>query len=82
MTRLLTKISVIVVRWNSDKFTMSKPCHHCIQTMRNLGIRKIYYSNDDGNFTFERLRDIHNSHVCLAHKSLQIIKGKKKLTYI
>jgi deoxycytidylate deaminase len=37
--------SIIVVRINNNKeFRLSKPCHECMNYLKYIGIKKIYYS--------------------------------------
>jgi len=44
-----------------DKFgnlKNSKPCNHCLATLRLFGIRNVYYSTDAGSIEKYRLDDI------------------------
>ena len=37
------KVKLLVVR---DKLKMSKPCHLCDSVIKELGIKRVYYSNE------------------------------------
>ena len=39
---------MVVVRKYNDNFAESKCCHHCIQMMQLVGIRRVYYSTIGG----------------------------------
>jgi len=36
----------------------SRPCAMCIKTMRDYGVKKVYYSNDDGGMTCEKTNNM------------------------
>ena len=36
------------------KLTMAKPCKYCEKYLRDFNIKKVYYSNWDGNFVLEK----------------------------
>jgi deoxycytidylate deaminase len=58
----LKKYSILVVRIKRDtgELVNSKPCHDCIKAMRKCGIKKVYYSNDQGEIVMERVNNIEN----------------------
>lgn len=45
---VLNGISIVVIRWNGTTFTESKPCVHCCTMLKNLRIKKVYYSTNEG----------------------------------
>ena len=51
---------MIVVRKYKDHFAESKCCRHCIHMMQLVGIRKVYYSTDDG-IVMERVATMTNN---------------------
>lgn len=66
--RKLNNVQLLVVRigGNSKKeFVNSKPCVHCINYMKQLGIKKIYYSDNFGNIIYEKIQDIQTDHVSI-----------------
>ena len=72
------KLKMLICRINSEgKIVGSKPCYHCIQQMRKIGIYQIYYTNDEGNLVAERVSNITNSHVCNSERLINSeIKAK------
>lgn len=73
LRRILRKIEILVVRIAATHPTqylrMSKPCYHCIQQLRYLGIKKIYYSNEMGDIIYEKMNHIHNAHITPLYKN-------------
>lgn len=44
-----SKVSVVVYREKQDGSTgMARPCESCMRLIKDLGIRNIYYTTDDG----------------------------------
>lgn len=59
-----SKFTVMVVRLNhEDDLKNSKPCKHCILKMWRLGVKKVFYSNEDGLIVRENMSKIQNEHV-------------------
>ena len=56
------KIQIIVIRWNGHRFVNSKPCINCINFMKFVGIKEIYYSNNNGDIVSEKIKNITTSH--------------------
>ena len=61
-TKRMDKYSIIVVRIKRDtgEFVNSKPCKHCIERIKQHGIRKVYYSDENGNIVMEKTSSITN----------------------
>lgn len=50
-----SKVKLYIYRIRKDQpYGMSRPCPSCMAAIRDLGIRDIYYTSNDG-FVFERL---------------------------
>jgi deoxycytidylate deaminase len=65
------KLHIVVIRINShDEITNSKPCSHCVEVMRNFGIRKVTYSTNDGKLITENLYEI-ESHTSAGYRSTE-----------
>lgn len=44
------KVDVVVLRLHKDStFANSRPCRKCLCMMKNLGVRRVYYSSGFGN---------------------------------
>ena len=56
---------ILIIRYSSDnKLRMSKPCVNCLKQIKKNGIKKVYYSNDDGTFTITTPDKITPDHFC------------------
>ena len=43
------------LRNDNGQWGMAKPCPICQEEIRQVGIKKVYYSTNEGNFEFMRL---------------------------
>ena len=68
--RILSKLDLIVVRWNGSKFCLSKPCKHCIELLKAMGIKRVFYTNDDGYIVKEKISTITSDHVCMMRRPI------------
>ena len=60
---------ILVIRINREgKLCNSRPCNQCIITLKNIGVKKVYYSNDDGKIIHEKLGTMQMLHVCQSLK--------------
>jgi deoxycytidylate deaminase len=48
---------------DSSKLRNSRPCNSCIEKMAQRGIRKVYYSNEDGDIVYEFIDSMPKIHV-------------------
>lgn len=47
---------ILVVRLKKDNsFGLALPCNHCYNTLKNIGIRRVHFSDNDGNFSEIRI---------------------------
>ncbi len=61
---LRSKIDIYVVRVNRlGELMNSKPCYHCTRMLKMLGIRRVYYSDNNGNIVCERVSELSNTHI-------------------
>lgn len=37
---------------------MARPCHRCMKTMYEAGVREVVYTTNDGSYQVERVRDL------------------------
>jgi len=49
------------------KLRNSRPCNNCIESMREKGVRKVYYSNSDGEIVYEFLDEMAKIHESSGH---------------
>lgn len=73
-SRFLKKIDILVYRTVSSGLGESKPCADCIQTMKDMHIRGVYYSTCDGVLIYEKITCISNTHHSILSKN--ILLGK------
>lgn len=83
------KYDIFVVRINKPdkkdsactKLVNARPCAHCLDMMKSVGIRRVYYSDDSGEIIYENVKDmisIHTSKVAQRFEITEISKGKSK----
>lgn len=69
-------IDLYVIRLNDkDEVDSSRPCNLCLLAMRIAGVRKVIYSNSDGTYTIQRVRDMESTHFTRA----QLLHGNEKI---
>jgi deoxycytidylate deaminase len=70
---------LVVIRLSRDgtHFTNSRPCNDCILKMRQLGIRKVFYSNENSEIICKNVNEMDLIHVCSAVKNYLITNKKK-----
>ncbi len=59
-------IDIIVVRIKKEPYGalgMAKPCKHCLDVYKELGVRGIYYSDENGKIRYELVKDMHSEHI-------------------
>ena len=74
-----SKITILVVRItiNSDSsvnLLNSAPCANCAKNMRLAGVKKIAFSNKEGEVVGMKLSDYETTHLSHAQKKLQVKK--------
>lgn len=62
----MASVQILVIRVSYSKeptIVNSKPCINCINYMKSLGIKKLYYSNDQGEIIYEKIKEIYTEHI-------------------
>lgn len=72
----LSKLVIIVIRYHGQKLVLSKPCKHCINLLKKLGIKKIYYSNEKGQIVYDKLSSITTNHTSILQKNIKMLVKK------
>ena len=72
-------MDIIVIRIDKmgTKLKNSRPCNNCIRKLRKLGIRKVFYSNENGNIVSEYVNDMEFLHICSSQNNLDKINYDK-----
>ena len=65
----LSKCILWVIRLSANnELVSSKPCNVCINNIKKIGVKKIGYSDENGNIIIENTKDISNNHISEAQK--------------
>ena len=61
-----------VVRLKDNKFTNSRPCSQCVQWLYHFKIKVVVYSNDLGDSTEKKIKDIvlEEQHISGGYRNL------------
>ena len=52
----------MVFRVSPSGIKNSRPCADCLETMKMFGIRRVYYSLDNGEIVYEKVSDMISTH--------------------
>lgn len=64
-------MDILVIRINKNlALRNSRPCNQCIDKLSKLGIRKVYYSNEEGNIVWEFVEQMEKTHISSGTKYL------------
>lgn len=77
------KYDIFVVRINkpstnqtSDtKLVNARPCAHCLDMMKSVGIRRVYYSDDSGDIICENVKDMISIHTSKVAQRFEASKN-------
>ena len=77
-----SKIDIIVIRINRYGFMCNaRPCYNCLMSMKQMGIRRVYYSINADEIIYENIKDMisiqitsYNRLISHFNRSLGIIK--------
>jgi tRNA(Arg) A34 adenosine deaminase TadA len=65
-------VFVVRIKYNEDgsiRTLNSKPCAHCCKALEVLGIRRVYYTTDDGLYVVCKVNELVPDHVSIANKN-------------
>ena len=57
---------------NNSTYQESQPCIYCQDVLIRFNFKNVIYSNNDGNYTKIRVRDLKSTHYSRAQKLLNI----------
>lgn len=63
-------LDMIVIRIKNNTLKNSRPCNNCIDKLTKLGIRKVYYSNENGIIVHEFVENMEKIHVSSGYRLL------------
>lgn len=65
----LKGMDILVIRTNKNlKLSNSRPCNDCINKMNFFGIRKVYYSDKNGNIISEYVEEMEKCHISSGNR--------------
>jgi hypothetical protein len=62
LRKRISKTDILVFRNSSKGIKNSRPCSECLETMKKLGIRRVYYSLDTGEIVYEKVSNMISTH--------------------
>jgi deoxycytidylate deaminase len=75
----LTKgMDILIIRLGNpktNKLRNSRPCNSCIDKLIQRGIRKVYYSDENGDIVYEFLESMEKLHVSSGNCHRYSVKG-------
>jgi tRNA(Arg) A34 adenosine deaminase TadA len=64
LQKKLARIDIVVIRRSpSGNLMLSKPCSACTCILKKLGIRRVYFSDENQLIVSEKVRDLVSSHL-------------------
>lgn len=64
-------MDILVIRVNKNSaLKNSRPCNQCIDKLQKIGIRKVFYSDDDGYIVSEHLEYMEKRHISSGTRHL------------
>jgi len=76
-----SKKDIIVIRVNEKGcICISRPCCYCLEMMRAVDIRRVYYVDNNNKIVFEYVRDMISIHMSSVSRHIHSIKDNE--TYI
>ena len=64
MRRFLKKCDILVVKKNCGN---SRPCMKCLESMKKLGVRRVYYSYDR-EIKMEKVNEMKSDHLSAKYR--------------
>ena len=72
------KVDLIVVRVNKEgNLCISRPCYNCLNMMKAVNIRRVYYVDNNGKMTYENVSDMISIHASSVAYHIYTLKKPK-----
>ena len=62
---------------NETKLVNARPCTHCLDMMKAVGIRRVYYSDDSGDMICENVKDMISIQTSKVTQRFEVSKKNK-----
>ena len=72
--KLLRNITIVVIRYSAGNIHNSKPCIECCHMLKQLGVKRVIYSVENGVIA-EKVSNIYTNHMC-QYTKLKICKNR------
>jgi len=60
---------MVVIRINANgSLTQSMPCVKCVQFMKMCGVKRVYYSNWNGDIVTQKISNFVGQHVTIGYR--------------
>lgn len=76
LRKMFGKIDICVMRRTKTGVGMSKPCVDCLNTMKELGVNKVYYTEDTGDVVGQRVATMTDCY------TTQMVKHMRRNKYL
>jgi tRNA(Arg) A34 adenosine deaminase TadA len=75
------KLEMLVIRTDkAGRLKNSKPCSHCLATLKMFGIKIVYYSTDEGTIEKHKIDTLDTEHYSGGQKKYYRLLGKEEIT--
>ena len=61
--RMLKKCDIIVVKKNGN----SRPCYHCLKFLKQIGVRRVYYTVQK-TLKMEKVKEMESDHISCKYR--------------
>jgi deoxycytidylate deaminase len=73
-------VDIVILRFtkSSGELAIARPCHYCLDLLRSLGIRYVYYSRRDGTIASERACDMTSNYITYGYRHRALFEKKNE----
>lgn len=76
--KVKNKLDIVVMRVNRlGDACNARPCHNCLQMMKAVGIRKVYYSISNDEVVCEKVKDMVSIQTSSVARYMERMKGNE-----
>jgi hypothetical protein len=73
--RKMSNIDILVIRSVPNGIGSSRPCQHCLNVMKQLGVNRVFYSIDGNEIICEKVKYMVSDHLSLGGR---LVKNSEK----
>lgn len=75
--KLSKGMDILIIRLGNTKLKNSRPCNSCIDKLIQRGIRRVYYSDKNGDIVYELLESMEKTHISSGNSFRCNLKHKE-----